>query len=166
MTVADSQDTYRHSRLRFSSLADYLAHLDHLERFADVRSSGSWTPAQILHHLATAFELSCEQRPSGQRAQSRLLKWPIRFVVLRRGIPRGRPMPSEARDALTPPEDVSLAEQLTRLRQGISAFQAVTHELPIHPVLGELTKDEWRRFHLRHGELHLGHIVMADLTHA
>ena len=41
-----------------------------------------------------------------------------------------------------------------------SAFESRTGPLPVHPALGPLTRDEWVRFHLRHCELHLGHLAI------
>jgi hypothetical protein len=33
---------------------------------------------------------------------------------------------------------------------------------PAHPLLGAMTRDEWREFHLRHAELHLSFFVLTD----
>jgi hypothetical protein len=90
-----------------------------------------------------------------------MLRWPMRLMVLRRGIPRGLRIPATVRDELTPPRGAEGSVELARLERAIGMFEACGSDPPRHPVLGELTRDEWREFHLRHCELHLGHLVQA-----
>jgi hypothetical protein len=86
----------------------------------------------------------------------------MRLYVLRAGLPKGVAIPAAVREQVNPPPNVDEAQQLARLQRAIDALEAATGDLPPHPVFGPLTRDEWRRFHLRHCELHLGHVVIRD----
>ena len=64
------------------------------------------------------------------------------------------------RERVEPPADADAVEQLARLRRAVDALDAYDGPLPEHPLLGPFTRDDWRKFHLRHCELHLGHLVV------
>lgn len=152
------------SRVRFNSLA---ALTRHIERMADaaaagdakaIASTGHWSVAQNLYHLAGAFEASVEPPPAGaQRPPSRLRTWPLRLFAPRGRFPRNLSIPSEVRDRLSPPHDARFDVHLQRLLRAIESFGRATGRPPLHPVLGVLMREVWARFHLRHSELHLRH---------
>lgn len=150
------------AKLRFADYPSLRSHLSRLAAANTTSTTGNWTFGQILYHLAAAIEASCERRAPGVAAPSRLVKFPVRFFALRGFLPRGAPIPEAVRSRVTPPRDADTVTQLARLLSAIDAIESVSHELPIHPVLGYLTPDEWRTFHLRHCELHLGHVRMLE----
>ncbi|MCC5828489.1 MAG: DUF1569 domain-containing protein [Phycisphaeraceae bacterium] len=122
--------------------------------------TGRWTPGQILHHLAAGFDRTMRGGPGRRGWLARLRRLPIRWLVLKRGIPAGRSIPSAVAAELTPPPQANFTAERSRLLRSIEAFEAHGGDLPVHPVVGPLTKAEWTEFHLRHCELHLGHIVV------
>jgi len=55
-------------------------------------------------------------------------------------------------------DSCDFSAQKKRLVQAIEAFRQHTQPHPPHPVLGQLTHDQWIGFHLRHCEHHLSFI--------
>lgn len=150
-------------RLRnFDQLRSYL---DRIER-EPVTTTGQWTIGQILYHLAAAVELSSAPPAHRPGRMSRLLRWPMRMLVLRRGLPRGVSIPAVARRQLDPPADADPSTQLARVRTAIDQLERATGDLAAHPYLGPMTCDEWCRFHLRHCEHHLRYVRFADRSPA
>ncbi|MCP3904879.1 MAG: DUF1569 domain-containing protein [Planctomycetes bacterium] len=142
----------------FDELRAYLARLAD----ADAGTTGAWGVGQILYHLAGAFEATCDSPASHGSRRRRLSKLPQRLFVLLVGFPRNVPIPAPIAERLRPPAEVDEAEQLARLGRAIDAFEAKAAAFPAHPVFGPLTRKEWRRVHLRHCELHLGHIEIRE----
>ena len=145
--------------MRLRNLDELRAHLDVLER-SEITTSGTWTAGQIYYHLAAAFEITCAAT-GGPGGGSRLRKLPLRLWALNVGLPRGVPIPTPVRDRVAPPPEAEPTEQLVRLRRAIDAFESHAGPLPAHPALGPMSRREWTRFHLRHCELHLRHVVAA-----
>jgi hypothetical protein len=133
----------------------------HLDRLAaeTLSPAGGWQVGQIFYHLAASFEASCTPSPSSGSQWARLRKLPLRLYVRCFGLPRGASIPAEVRARVEPLPEVDEAEQLARLRRAIDAFEAKRDAFPAHPLFGPLSRAGWRRFHLRHCELHLGHIL-------
>lgn len=149
----------RPGRLRLKSFVDLREHLARLPQRRDLETDAAWTAGQIVFHLAAVVEYSSAKRMPVRRRRSRLLMTPIRVFVLWRGLPRAYPIPAEVREVFVPPDSAELTSQCSRLLRAMDVFETVTHDMPDHPALGRLTLREWRLFHLRHCELHLGHIV-------
>jgi hypothetical protein len=153
--------TSKRPTLRFASFAELHAFLSRLAG-ASIATSGDWAAGQIYYHLAASFEATCEPGVGPGARSGRLSKLPQRLFVLLFGFPRGVPIPAPLRDRLSPPDGLDEAEQLARLQKALDAFDASTHTPPPHPVLGPLTRREWRRLHLRHCEHHLRHLTIRE----
>jgi len=145
-------------RLRFESPADMLADAERcLAASPRIAVSGNWTPGQIVEHVARTILASLDGYPDSVRSVD-LPEIPRPLVerFLRRGLRPGLRLPTEF-DEWLPDEDVDLADAVEQLRQ-------VTHRLETEritvrqPYLGDLSHDEWIQFHLRHAELHFGHM--------
>ena len=147
--------------MRLKDFDQLRSYLDRLER-EPATTTGQWTIGQMLYHLAAAVELSCTPPSHRPRGVSRLLRSPMRMVVLRRGLPRGVSIPAVVRRQLDPPTDADPSAQLARLRAAIDELEHTTSELAAHPYLGPMTHDEWCRFHLRHCEHHFSHVRLLD----
>lgn len=145
--------------MRFATLDAVRHHLTTLEN-ATFETDGKWTAGQIFYHLAAAFEESSKPQPSSARRPSRLMRLPLRLVVFTGMMPRNMRIPPAVEARLTPPGDAEFSAQLARLRTAIDTFESAKTPPPMHPVLGVLTRNEWRKFHLRHCELHLKHIIV------
>jgi DinB family protein len=127
---------------------------------------GKWTPAQIVEHLALALELSATTF-AARRAKEPMTR---RGTTLREKIGKvftfglGRFPPGlKAPDRTTPPPQVDGRAAEAHFRSALAAWEAVErdllpgrrHDLFVkHPRLGDLTLEEWGRFHLVHARHH------------
>lgn len=147
--------------IRFRSFRDLRTHLAMLGG-SSLTTTGSWNPGQVYFHLAASIEASCELPRARRSTWARFRKLPMRWYALRIGLPRGAGIPASVQDRVRPPAEVDESEQRERLASALQSFDANAPAAATHPILGPLTRDEWRRFHLRHCELHLSHIVILD----
>ena len=150
----------RRTTIRFRDLSDLRAHLDELAG-QTLTTTGGWQAGQIFYHLAAVFEASSLPSRSGGRWPMRLTKLPQRLLVQHVGFPSGVQIPASVKDRLEPPEHVDEVEQMARLHRAIDVFEAKQEAFPGHPFFGPFNRREWRRFHLRHCELHLDHIAQS-----
>lgn len=148
-------------KLHFTSIAELR---EFLPRLVDTghRNLGKWTTAQILFHLAAAFEGSIEGIGSGYPYWVRVVVRPFRWIVTRFKYPPWLPIPKAIEYKLLPPESAELDQQYQRLLIAIDRFGEHDEVHPPHPVLGRLSRDEWIGFHLRHCEHHFSFIEMED----
>lgn len=131
---------------------------------------GKWCAAQIVHHLAVGIDMS------GRTFESRADKPPMtrrpRVLVQRLGhvlimnlgwFPPGRKAPSQSLPAERP-ERAAVERQFV---EGVERFIDLERRLlparrsdlfAKHPVLGDLTLEEWMRFHVRHAAHHVKQI--------
>jgi hypothetical protein len=135
------------------------------------RPAGKWCAAEILEHLYLTYTGTIKgfekMMQSGKpvttpaSTKQRLRK----LVVLGFGyLPAGRVAPANTRPKGLPVENVRSEVGAT-----IAAMDAIIAEcedgfgrgFPLldHPVLGELTGRQWRRFHLVHGRHHVNQIL-------
>jgi hypothetical protein len=127
---------------------------------------GKWTSAQIVEHLALALEMSAAtfaaRRAKEPMARRRTTLREMVGKVFTFGLgwfPPGRKAPERATPA--PRVDGRAAE--AHFRAAVAAWEAVERELlPVrrhdlfvkHPRLGDLTLEEWARFHVVHARHH------------
>jgi hypothetical protein len=128
--------------------------------------AGKWTPAQVVEHLALGLTLSAEtfQARKNHAPMSRRRRTPAeriaRFLILGlRWFPPGRQAPSRT----VPGEQITRRTAEDHFLTGIAGWGHVEqHLLPSrghdlfvkHPRLGDLTIEEWLRFHLIHARHH------------
>lgn len=146
----------RRRELAFDSLDDVMADVD---RLLDGHATlGQWSLGQILWHLATAIRLSIEgideepPDPVPQRT-ARIVR--LRMFRSDR-FPEGAEVPLAA---LSPPPGLDARTEAEALREAIARFVAAPGPLAAHPLLGEMTKEEWEHFHRIHCGHHLGFAV-------
>jgi hypothetical protein len=128
--------------------------------------AGKWTPAQIVEHLAISMNSSAEKfehrrayapmTPRRRGLVERLAKVAILGV---QWYPRGFKAP----EPTTPAPGVTRGAAETHFREGLRRWDALERELlPArrrdllvkHPRLGDLTLEEWMRFHVVHARHH------------
>jgi hypothetical protein len=132
----------------------------------------NWSAQQVVEHLVLGYRLTSsalENRLSKGRLSRNhkrtYLQWSLQLMILTFGrLPRGVPALDE-----TMPVAGSFAamdgQQLVKLlRQEIDAMDAMfdrcrrkfgMERVAVHPFLGPLRVDQWRRFHALHGLHHL-----------
>lgn len=139
---------------------------------------GQWSASLILEHLLLAFSattkglLKTMQAPEPFCRQQTWRDRAGRFYVLRLGrIPPGL----KAAKNITPHQGLpgnnlrafndALVAMNTTLNDAERRFGKRTGILD-HPMLGPLTAEEWRRFHMVHAEHHFRQIVARRPTRA
>jgi len=127
---------------------------------------GKWTPAQIVEHLALGLNLSAASFLSrrAHAAMSRRRRSPAEhvarlFIFGLRWFPPGRKAPQ--RTVPSPQIDGATAE--AHFLDGIEMWDQVDRALlperhanlfVKHPRMGDLTVEEWMRFHVIHARHH------------
>jgi Protein of unknown function (DUF1569) len=142
-----------------------------------------WSAQQVVEHLVLGYRLNSsalEHRMNKGRLSRNhkrtYLQWSLQFMILTFGrLPRGVP----ALDETTPVAGGFAAmdgKQLgDLLRQEVDAMDAIfdrsrrkfgMERVAVHPFLGPLRVDQWRRFHAVHGLHHLAQLreVIAQVA--
>jgi len=128
--------------------------------------AGKWTPAQIVEHLALGLNLSAEtfQNRRNHAPMSRRRRTPAEqiarfFIFGLRWFPPGRKAPERTR----PAPQINRATAEAHFLAGLEAWDQVDRALlperrsdlfVKHPRMGDLTVEEWMRFHLIHARHH------------
>ncbi|HWC75082.1 MAG TPA: DUF1569 domain-containing protein [Gemmatimonadales bacterium] len=127
---------------------------------------GRWTPAQIVEHLALGLNMSAEtfhkrvhHAPMSRRRRTpaEQVAWFLIFGL--HWFPPGRKAPERT----IPAPDVSRSKAEAHFLTGIELWDQVDRALlperradlfVKHPRLGDLTIEEWMRFHVIHARHH------------
>src|SRR5579859_1249988 len=127
---------------------------------------GKWTPAQIVEHLALGLNLSADtfQARRGHAPMSRRRRTPAehvaRFFIF--GL-RWFPPRRKAPERTVPAPHVTRAHAEAHFLEGIEAWDQVDRALMPerradlfvkHPRMGDMTIEEWLRFHAIHARHH------------
>ena len=127
---------------------------------------GKWTPAQIVEHLALGLSFSAQkfQERRGHAPMARRRRTPAekiaKFLIYGLGwFPPGRHAPERTVPAPVMPRRVAEPHFLA----GVAEWNRLERELlperrsdlfVKHPRMGDLTLEEWMRFHLIHARHH------------
>lgn len=129
---------------------------------------GKWNAAAILEHLSLTF--SGTARMLGRRLESvapepvpspTFKQRIINLLIFGRGeIPEGRQAPDGVR-----PKGIEGTQALANILRYLSEMEEKIDEaerrwgssvcIAVHPILGPLTADKWRRFHFIHTRHHM-----------
>ncbi len=132
---------------------------------------GVWSPGEIVAHVAVSIALSVDGLDSrrGKPPMRRRRRLPYQLVakalVLGAGwFPVRRTAPENARPVTRPDRagtEAQLRESVARFeRLAAELLPARRHDLFLkHPVFGDLTVEEWRRFHVVHAEHHRKQLI-------
>jgi hypothetical protein len=138
----------------YESFYELLADAESLAQ-SEVLMLGNWSLGQVFLHLARSMHASVDGLPNETSWWSRLavrLRYGRRF--LSGPMPAGMRLPPGAAQRLLPEPVVATEEGLAALREAVDRLGFET-ERAAHPFLGEMSLDQWDRFHLRHAELHM-----------
>lgn len=143
--------------VRFESYHDLLHDAERLAA-GDARLLGNWSLGQIFAHLSRNMEMSIDgasfKAPLPVRVVARLF---MKQRFLQRPMPPGFRLPASAAEMLVA-EATETEQGLAALRSSVLRLQSET-ERAAHPLLGELSLNEWDRLHMRHAELHLSFAI-------
>ena len=133
-------------------------------------AKGKWSIANIVEHLARAFEAThkglrrrlADESPPLPPASLRQRLFTLVVVELGQ-IPNGRKAPE-----LTLPAGISGASALQKFRENLALMDVTIGEcagrfgrekIGSHPLLGPFSADQWRRFHWVHTRHHVRQIL-------
>jgi hypothetical protein len=130
-----------------------------------VRPLGNWCPAQVLWHIGKLMECSFAGFPFRYRRGPpwvtrllRLLAW--RWLIALAFRPGFKNPPNAA--LLEPDPSLSLDAAASYLRQQIARIHNGDRMTQECSVDGPYAHEQWLYIHLRHAELHLSFLAMAD----
>ena len=142
--------------VRYTSLDDVVKEARQFAN-SDVRELGNWSQGQIYEHLARSLNGSID---GIELFFSAPVRWIMSLLMkkkfLEREIPAGFASIEEFVPAATTP-----AEGIASLEKAVARQAAEPHRV-IHPGLGNIGREGWAKFHLRHAELHMSFIVPQD----
>lgn len=144
--------------LRFDSYDELLSDAQKLAD-GEVMLVGNWTLGQIFQHLATAYNGSID----GLNFKvSWIIKVMARLLMKKKFLygqmPSGFQIPEKNRAEFVPEDSTSIETALAALKAAVHRLQTESQRV-VHPVLGELSRDEWDNWHWRHAEMHMSFAV-------
>ena len=145
-------------QLRFTSMQDIVDDVARLDE--DTRTTGNWTAAQIVQHLAKMINYSIDGFPRRGSLPVRLLGRMMRKRALSAPLPAGYSFPRKFH-FLTPDADVTLVTALRFMRETIGRLQLEKMTAP-SPILGRLNPEQWEQMHCRHAEMHFSFMHPAQ----
>lgn len=146
-----------HRELHFDSLDQAIAEVERLAS-GEVKTTGSYTFAQIVNHLATTFDVgSGRKTATGIPFHMRMMATLFRGFLLSGPIKPGFKLPSKAQDFFWSTEDLSLDEQVAYFREAAQHFMSL-ETYPKHPVFGKLGPEKSLQLQCGHCAMHLGFV--------
>lgn len=143
-------------KLDYGSFEELLADADRIASGGS-KTLGNWSPGQVFQHLA----LACNGSIDGLNMS---FPWPLRMMgklfknkLKTMSMPPGFKLPADGAKAVLP-APTSTADGLAALHAAVARLQSDPHRAK-HPMLGDLTKDEWDKIHLKHANLHMSFLV-------
>lgn len=152
MTVSTKSVEGRRT-VRYGSYDELLSDAERIASSNSVQTLGNWSPGQIFKHLADAIESSID-------GSGFVLPWPIRIIftmLMKRkylydSLPAGFKAPNKFQ-----PGQIDAQEALDDLRKAVARMKSETDRV-MHPAFGNITREEWDQFNLRHCEMHMSFI--------
>ena len=160
MTV-DTKKVTQRRQVHYDSFDDLLADAERLAS-GDVQTVGNWTLGQIFQHLAQSMHSSID-------GMNMKFPWLMKKIfllftnkdkMLKQTMNPGFKIPKKGEEQFNPASGVSTDEGLASLRAAIERCKAEESRAE-HPAFGEVTREEWDTFQLRHAELHMSFAIPA-----
>ena len=139
--------------VRYGSLDELLSEAERLSR-AEVRTLGNWSQGQIYEHLARSLDSSIDGFDMSMPAP---VRWIMTLLLKRKFLKDKLPAGFPTSGKVIPPE-TSVEEGLASLRTAVDRQGREAHREP-HPAFGNIGRDGWNDFHLRHAEMHMSFLV-------
>ncbi|MCA9053080.1 MAG: DUF1569 domain-containing protein [Planctomycetaceae bacterium] len=122
---------------------------------------GNWSQGQIYKHMALAINMMIDGASFNLPAPLRWVFWTfMKKRMLTRTLDPGFQLPQKAASTI-PSADTTVLEGLDLLRQAVARIKS-TDQRATHPGFGQVPREEWDAFQLRHCEMHMSFIVPAD----
>ena len=138
--------------LSFQSLDDILADAEAIDG-AQIRTTGNWSAAQIVDHVASLIGFSIDGFPARAPLLLRIIGRMLKKRALRGGLDAGFKFPASFA-FLAPAADVTWEDAMKRLRTEVGRARDAGRMTRPSPILGRMSHNDWVRLHCRHAELH------------
>jgi len=118
--------------------------------------SGGWTPAQNIAHVAVVVKASFDGFPAEPPLP---IKWFGRLMkgrFLSKTFSAGFNLPASM-SAFVPDTGVSVEDALAELEMQCARAQNEEF-IPVSPMFGKMSREQWVQMHCRHAELHFGFV--------
>jgi hypothetical protein len=155
--VAESESTGRRT-LHFTTIGELLDEIDRVveaDTAGRVRTLGTWTPGQILGHVAAWIEYGYDGYPMKR------VPWLIRLLLrrqlkkyMKQGMPSGVRIPRVS-EGTYGTEDMPTEQAAERLRLALGRLQRQEPAKFDSPAFGKLSEEDRVRLNIMHAELHL-----------
>ncbi len=149
--------------LKFASMAELSAELDRIEaahRAGTLRTTGNWSPGQILQHVGKFMRFPIDGFPPGKPPW--LVRAIVQIVFKKKAIQGAPPPPGIKLPAgaayLLPDDSVSFDAGMAFLREQIARIGRGERFAHASPLFGKLTHEQWTKMQLGHCAMHLGFI--------
>jgi len=139
--------------VRYESLDELLADA---KRFSgnDIKTLGNWSQGQIFEHIARSMDSSIDGAGFSFPAP---LQWLMSLFMKKKFLTKTLP-PGFKTTAQFDPEKTSAEEGLASLEKAIERQKNVSERAP-HPGFGNIGKEGWDDFNLRHSEMHMSFLI-------
>lgn len=125
---------------------------------ADAPTTGGWTKGQIFEHLARTMDSSLDGFDFTFPFPVRIIgKYYFKARFFKHGLSPGFKLKGASKQALDP-DPLADQEGLEHLKKSVQRLETESQRHK-SPVLGEMTREEWNKFHLIHSELHMSFIA-------
>lgn len=149
-------------KLRFNSIDDCIAEVHRIiaaNEEGSLRTSGNWTPGQVVAHVASWIEYGYEGYPVDPPPF--FVRWLLRLrlrKMLRNGMPRGVRIPG-LKDGTVGMNNMATPKVGERLLLALKRLQNREEARFDSPAFGAMSHDDRTLLNLRHAELHIGFLV-------
>ena len=152
----DTAKVANRRKLTFGSLKEVLDDADRLSS-SPITVLGNWSAGQIFRHLAIAYNGSIDGFTMTFPWYFRLMASVFKKKLLVMPMPAGFNLPAGGAKEMAP-SPTSTEEGLAELHAAVARLEDESRRAR-HPMLGELTKDQWNQVHLNHANLHMSFLV-------
>jgi len=160
MTV-DTKTVSGRRTVHYSTYDDILADAERLAA-GPVKTVGNWSYGQILEHLATSFNSSIDGIPMKPPIAIALIaRWFMKKRFLTKPLPSGYKIPPDSESHFLPAESAEVEAGIGALRAALERCKTESKRCK-HPLLGNLTLDEWEQWGARHAEMHMSFVLPAE----
>ena len=124
---------------------------------------GQWSLGQVLDHLNKTLRMSTQTVDFGMPRWVRpFFKW---FLMgrMKSGESHAISFRAKAPPSLTPPQEVEVAPALAEFAELVQQIESPDAQFaPVHPILGQVTAEEWRCMQRWHAAHHLSFLTPLD----
>ncbi len=144
--------------LDYATFEELLADADKMSTIP-IKTLGNWSAGQIFRHLAISFNGAIDGLAITFPWHMRLMVKIFKTKLLNMAMPAGYKMkPENAK--ISEPGPATTEDGLADLRAAVARLKSNPHRAK-HPLMGNLTYEQWDRIMLKHASLHMSFLISA-----